>query len=30
VLMRILRTPDGFEQERLEAANFVPLKGGLL
>jgi protein-L-isoaspartate(D-aspartate) O-methyltransferase len=30
LLLRITRTPQGFEQEQLEAANFVPLQGGVL
>jgi len=28
LLVRITRTPQGYQQEQLEAANFVPLKGG--
>lgn len=30
VLMRVTHTAQGFEQEQLEAANFVPLVGGVL
>jgi protein-L-isoaspartate(D-aspartate) O-methyltransferase len=30
VMLRITRTPDGYQQEQLEAANFVPLQGGII
>ena len=30
VMLRITRTLDGFQQEHLEAANFVPLQGGVI
>ena len=30
VMLRITRTLDGFQQEQLEAANFVPLQGGVI
>jgi protein-L-isoaspartate(D-aspartate) O-methyltransferase len=30
ILLRITRTADGFQQERLESANFVPLQGGTI
>jgi protein-L-isoaspartate(D-aspartate) O-methyltransferase len=30
VLLRITRTPEGYHQEQLEAANFVPLQGGTI
>jgi protein-L-isoaspartate(D-aspartate) O-methyltransferase len=30
ILLRITRTTDGFRQERLESANFVPLQGGTI
>jgi protein-L-isoaspartate(D-aspartate) O-methyltransferase len=30
ILLRITRTTDGFQQERLESANFVPLQGGTI
>ncbi len=30
VMLRITRTEDGYQQERLETANFVPLQGGVI
>jgi protein-L-isoaspartate(D-aspartate) O-methyltransferase len=30
VMLRITRTADGYQQEQLEAANFVPLQGGTI
>lgn len=30
MLVRVTHTPDGFQQEQLETANFVPLIGGVL
>ena len=30
ILLRITRTADGFQQEQLESANFVPLQGGTI
>ncbi|MEJ2454392.1 MAG: protein-L-isoaspartate(D-aspartate) O-methyltransferase [Candidatus Thiodiazotropha sp.] len=30
VLLRITRTAEGYQQEQLEAANFVPLQGGII
>jgi protein-L-isoaspartate(D-aspartate) O-methyltransferase len=30
VMLRITRTMDGYQQEHLEAANFVPLQGGVI
>jgi protein-L-isoaspartate(D-aspartate) O-methyltransferase len=30
VMVRVTRTNDGFQQERLESANFVPLMGGMI
>ncbi len=30
VMLRITRTTDGYQQEHLEAANFVPLQGGVI
>ena len=30
VMLRITRTAEGFVQEQLEAANFVPLQGGII
>ncbi|MGD8911790.1 MAG: protein-L-isoaspartate(D-aspartate) O-methyltransferase [Candidatus Thiodiazotropha sp.] len=30
VMVRITRTSDGFQQEQLESANFVPLIGGMI
>jgi protein-L-isoaspartate(D-aspartate) O-methyltransferase len=30
VMLRITRTPDSYQQEQLEAANFVPLQGGVI
>jgi protein-L-isoaspartate(D-aspartate) O-methyltransferase len=30
VMLRITRTPEGYRQEQLEAANFVPLQGGTI
>jgi protein-L-isoaspartate(D-aspartate) O-methyltransferase len=30
VMLRITRTEDGFQQQTLEAANFVPLVGGMI
>ncbi|WP_177418099.1 protein-L-isoaspartate(D-aspartate) O-methyltransferase [endosymbiont of Lamellibrachia barhami] len=30
ILLRVTRTSRGFEQEQLEAVNFVPLQGGVL
>jgi protein-L-isoaspartate(D-aspartate) O-methyltransferase len=30
VMVRVTRTSDGFHQERLESANFVPLMGGMI
>lgn len=30
VMVRVTRTSDGFQQEHLEAANFVPLMGGMI
>jgi len=29
-MLRITRTPEGYRSERLEAANFVPLQGGIV
>jgi protein-L-isoaspartate(D-aspartate) O-methyltransferase len=30
VMLRVTRTEDGFQQEQLESANFVPLQGGTI
>ncbi|MFI0456842.1 MAG: protein-L-isoaspartate(D-aspartate) O-methyltransferase, partial [Candidatus Thiodiazotropha endolucinida] len=30
VMVRVTRTRDGFQQEHLESANFVPLMGGMI
>ena len=30
VMLRITRTQEGYHQEQLEAANFVPLQGGVI
>jgi protein-L-isoaspartate(D-aspartate) O-methyltransferase len=30
VMVRVTRTSDGFQQEQLESANFVPLMGGMI
>ena len=30
VMLRITRTAEGYEQEQLESANFVPLQGGII
>lgn len=30
VMLRITRTTEGYQQEQLEAANFVPLQGGVI
>ncbi|WP_414630422.1 protein-L-isoaspartate(D-aspartate) O-methyltransferase [Candidatus Thiodiazotropha endoloripes] len=30
VMLRIIRTEDGFQQQTLESANFVPLVGGMI
>ncbi len=30
IMVRVTRTPDGFQQEHLESANFVPLMGGMI
>lgn len=30
VMVRVTRTADGFQQERLESVNFVPLMGGMI
>ncbi|MCG7963563.1 MAG: hypothetical protein JAY81_12750 [Candidatus Thiodiazotropha endolucinida] len=29
-MLRITRTEDGFQQQTLESANFVPLVGGMI
>jgi protein-L-isoaspartate(D-aspartate) O-methyltransferase len=29
-MVRVTRTPDGYQQEHLETANFVPLMGGMI